>query len=452
MAIPKVAIVGRPNVGKSSIFNWLVGRRVAIVDPTAGVTRDRVTHVLEENGRYFELTDTGGMGIEDSDGLTKDVERQIQHALDEACLILFVVDAKDGLVALDHLVIDRLRGTGKPIVMVANKSDNARLRSLAESEFHRFGLPLIFTSATVGLSKSELLDAIVSHLPPSDDEPPPDAALKLAIVGKTNVGKSTFINVLANSDRVITSETPGTTRDSIDVHFERNGKRFIAVDTAGVRRTRGGTDNIAFYSQVRAEQAIHRADVILLFLDAPTSIGAIEKHLARHVVERYKPCIFVINKWDLMRPRPTGDFNEYLTRSLPDLAYAPRAFVTAKTGRNALKLIDLAQHLYKQALTRVSTASLNKVVQLAVSRSNPPSRQNRVPKIFFASQVAVAPPTIVLSCNHPSLFTRTYQRYLLNFFRERLPFDEVPIKLIFKRRDSQGPEEEGKEEKEKARG
>lgn len=437
MGVPKVAIVGRPNVGKSSLFNWLVGKRVAIVDPTAGVTRDRVDRLIEEAGRFFELIDTGGMGIDDADGLTGQVEAQIDRAIREADLLLFVLDARDPLTALDRLVAERIRQSNKPVLAVANKCDNPTLEALAAGEHHALGFDLVFTSVTAHRGKDDLLESIVARLPESIGEPQRDAELKLAVVGKTNVGKSTFINCLARDERMIVSEVPGTTRDSVDVRFEHHGKAFVAIDTAGVRRKAHHQDDIAFYSHVRAKETIRRADVVLLFLDPTTPIGRIDKHLAREIVEQHKPCVFVVNKWDLMRPRPTGEFDEYLVRSLPDLSFAPRAYITAKTGRNAQKLIDLAQHLWKQANQRASTAEINRILGEAVAKQPPPLRKNRRAKIYYGSQVAVAPPTIVFFCNDPDLLSASYKRYLLNFFREALPYDEVPIRVHYRRRGAE---------------
>lgn len=437
MAIPNVAIVGRPNVGKSSLFNWLTGRRVAIVDPTAGVTRDRVSQLIEEQDRYFELTDTGGMGITDSDGLTEDVERQIRHAVAEAELILFVVDAHDGVAPLDELVLERLRAEGKQILLVANKCDNPRWQTQATGEFARFGLPPILVSVSAGMGKDELLGAVVAALPPCEERVA-EPTMKLAIVGKTNVGKSTFINFLADEERMIVSEVPGTTRDSVDVRFEHQGRSFVAIDTAGVRKNAQWKDNVAYYSHLRAKETIRRADVVLLFFDAGTEIGRIEKQLSRAIVENFKPCVLVVNKWDLMREKKvtTGEFNEYLDSVFRDLTYAPRAFVTAKTGKNAWKLVELAESLFKQASERVPTARLNKVFQEAMAKAAPKAKKGRHGRIFYASQIEVRPPTLVAFCNDPDLFDTSYQRFLLNFCRERLPFGEVPIRLILRSRET----------------
>lgn len=437
MALPKVVIVGRPNVGKSSVFNWLVGRRVAIVDPTSGVTRDRLAFLMESRGRYFELVDTGGMGHKDVDGLTDDVERQIAVALDEASLILFTVDAHDGITAMDEVISKKLRYVNKPVICVANKCDTDKLTSQAASEFYRFGRKVVYVSAVNNRNREELLSELLERLPPDDEPFDPNVQMKLAVVGKRNAGKSTFINCLAKSERMIVSEIPGTTRDSVDVRFERNGKAFIAIDTAGVKRKSSLADSLEFYSYARAQRTIRRADIVLLFIDPTTRISKVDKQLSQYILEHHKPCILVVNKWDLAKSIPTAKFNYYLDESFPSFPFAPRAFITAKTGKNVQALIDLGQSLFKQANTRVTTSELNRVINAAVERNLPPIRQNRRPKIYYSAQVATAPPTIVVFCNSPKLFSAPYQRYLLGVCREELPFGEVPIKLYLRKSESQ---------------
>jgi GTPase len=437
MGLPQVAIVGRPNVGKSSLFNWLAGRRIAIVDPTPGVTRDRLCTPVQTADRYFELVDTGGMGIEDVDQLTKDVERQIAYAIDRASVILFVVDARAGLVPLDEMVAERLRGVGKPVLLVANKVDHAGLEQHA-ADFYRLGFDTIYpVSAAQFRGKPDLLAQIVAHLPPADvaEPPPAEDMLKIAIVGRRNTGKSTLINALAEEERTIVSEVEGTTRDSVDVIFERDGKRIIAIDTAGVRYRGNVKSDIDFYSLSRSERSIRRADVVLHFLDAMKKASMVDKQLAGYVVENYKPAVFVVNKWDLAKGQAfTGEYGDYLRRIFPNLDFVPIAFLTARDGRNVQKVINLAQSLYKQANVRVSTGDLNRVVQRALLDQSPPMRKNRVPKVYYATQVAVRPPTIVVFTNGPDLFDRTYRRYLLKTLRDHFGFRDVPIKLYLRRK------------------
>ncbi len=448
MPLPVVAIVGRPNVGKSSLFNWLVGKRISIVDPTAGVTRDRVSSIVEEDGRFFDLMDTGGIGIVDADELDADVERQIQLAIDQADLILFVTDARSGPVALDEVVADRLRPLGKPTICVVNKCDTDAL-ALQASDFHRLGYePVIAVSAEQDRGKAKLLAEIVEQLPPPSDETPPrEVALKLAIVGRRNAGKSTFINALAQADRVIVSEIPGTTRDSVDVRFERDGKTFVAIDTAGVRNRSSLASDIEFYGMARAERSIRRADVVLMFFDAQRSIGRIDKQLTEYILEHHRPAIFVFNKWDMLKEQvSTEEFADYVRKMFPMLDYVPMAFVTAKDGKNVFRVLNLAQQLSKQAKQRVPTGELNRVLRHALEMNPPDAKgQTAAESLSIASQVATEPPTIVIFTNGPDLFDDVYRRYLLKHFRDQLPFAEVPIKLEFRSRHGgkagDGPED-----------
>lgn len=436
MSFPVVAIVGRPNVGKSSLFNWLVGKRVSIVDPTAGVTRDRVTSIVQAGNRFFDLIDTGGIGIVDRDDLTEDVERQIQIAIDQADVVLFVVDARSGMVALDQTVAERLRVLQKPVILVANKCDDTNFE-LHASDFHRLGYqPLVPVSAEQRRGRTALFEQILARLPEKRDEAAPkEPALEIAIVGRRNVGKSTFINSLAQAERVIVSEVPGTTRDSIDVRFERDGKSFVAIDTAGVRHKSSIADDIEFYSMARAERSIRRAGAVLHFFDARLRISKVDKQLTDYILTHHKPAIFVMNKWDLVKAKiSTEVFGEYVRKVFPMLDFVPIVFITAKSGKNVYKLLNLAQALAKQANKRVGTGELNRILDLAIQKQPPPSRMNRHPKILYATQVGVSPPHIVLFTNGPELFDESYRRYLMKHFRDHLPYGEVPINLEFRDR------------------
>jgi GTP-binding protein len=445
VAVPQVAIVGRPNVGKSSLFNWLAGRRIAIVDPTAGVTRDRLSALIKADDRFFELTDTGGIGVQDVDNLTVQIERQIEAAMEQAQVILFVVDARAGLVPLDEEVARRLRYVSKPIICVANKCDSAELEPQA-AEFYKLGRgKLVCVSAQQHRGKKELKQLIAERLPPAEaPDPSIEVSMKLAIVGRRNTGKSTFINSLAQAERMIVSEVAGTTRDSVDVRFESDGQAFIAIDTAGVRRKGSISSDIEFYSMARAERSIRRADVVLLFIDPRVRLSKVDKQLADYILEQHKPAIFVVNKWDLMAPMPTGKFAPYIRATFPSLDYIPIAFITARSGQNVRAVLNLAQNLHKQACARASTGDLNRILRQALAQQAPPLRQNRRPKIFYGTQVATNPPTIVLFTNGPELFDNTYQRYLVKTFRDHLPFADVPIKMFLrhKRREDQPPVEE----------
>ncbi len=439
MALPVVAIVGRPNVGKSSLLNMLAGRRISIVDPTAGVTRDRISVLIEHKDRFFELVDTGGYGIVDRDDLDADVEQQIRFAVDQAAVILFVVDARDGLLPLDREVAGWLRSSGKPIVLLANKVDAADARTEL-GDFHGlgFGSPLA-VSAMHRRGEEELKDIIhraISELPAEDA--PSEPVMKLAIVGRRNVGKSTLINAMAGVPRVIVSEVAGTTRDSVDVRFERDGRTYVAIDTAGLRKKSKIADDIEFYSTHRTELSIRRADVVLLLVDSTAEVSVVDKKLGRYIADQFKPCVIVVNKWDLAKDQASTDqYGEYLSKTMVGLDYAPIAFITAKDGKNVQSMIDLATELFKQTRTRVSTGELNRVLSDAMNQNLPkPKHGTGRIKMLYATQVDVEPPTIVLFVNDPTRITTSLQRYLLNRMRETLPFAEVPIRLFVRGRGS----------------
>jgi GTP-binding protein len=439
MSVPQVVIVGRPNVGKSSVLNWLAGVRIAIVDDQPGVTRDRVTHLMCHNDRFFELVDTGGMGIADMDNLTRHIEEQIGLAIDSADVILFVVDTREGMLPLDQEVARRLRSVQVPVILIANKADEERFDSQAD-EFYRLGSGKPLRVSTLqNRNRAVLLNMIVQKLPPpledEAEEGVTEPEMKVAIVGRRNVGKSTFINTLVNAPRMIVSEVPGTTRDSVDVRFELDGKPFIAIDTPGIRKAKSRQTDIDFYGTHRAQRSIRRADVVFLFFDATQRISKVDKQLCDYIAQQYKPCVFVVNKWDqLVNSMPTGKWVRYLQDAFGTMRYAPIAFITGQTGKNVKALINHGQMLFKQSRARVSTGQLNRMLREAVRQNVPPSARNREPKIYYATQVGIQPPTIVLFVNDPVLISKPYQRYLLGKFRDELSFNEVPIKLYLRRR------------------
>lgn len=460
MPLPRVVIVGRPNVGKSSLLNWIAGRRIAIVDDVAGVTRDRVTTLAEipvgRHSRFVELIDTGGVGMVDRDDLSEHVERQIETALGEADVVVFVVDVRDGLMPLDEEVARRLRYVHAPIILALNKSDDPKFDDQGQ-DFYKLGrgtpVPI---STQQNRNKSDLLALIARHLPPEDDGSKVQTeAMKIAVVGRPNTGKSTFINTLAHAERMIVSEVPGTTRDSVDVRFELDGLPFIAIDTAGVRRKAKIRDDLDFYSIHRAERSVRRADVVFLFIDPTQGVTRLDKQLADYIAKQFKPCVIVINKWDLILTDlagpargETGRYATMVQHAFKGMAYAPIAFITAQTGKNVKALINLAQAMYKRSHRRIGTGVLNRILRDAVTAHAPPVRENRVPKIYFATQVGVAPPTIVLFVNRPGIFDPTYQRYLLNVFREQLPFGDVPIKLYLRARTQSDPSKSRRDDEE----
>src|SRR5271166_6367751 len=398
MALPKVVIVGRPNVGKSSLLNWLAGRRIAIVDDLPGVTRDRVGALVQlgddENPRFFELIDTGGIGMVDRDDLSEDVDRQIDKALNEASLILFVVDIREELMPLDEEVAQRLRYLKTPVILVMNKADYPEIDQRG-GEFYKLGRGKpIPVSSQQNRNRKALLKMIEEMLPSGKDAKPAEAVMKIAVVGRPNPGKSTFINTLAHAERMI-----------------------------------------------------GRADVVLMLIDPTQGITRLDKQLADYIAKEYKPCIFTINKWDLMltdRNDPSqgnmARFANVVQHAFRNMSYMPLAFITAQTGKNVKALLNLGQSLYKQANRRVGTGALNRVLREAIEAHPPAMSENRTPRVYYATQVGTNPPTIVLFVNSTRLFDPTYQRYLLNVFREQLPFHDIPIKLYLRARKQTEPD------------
>ncbi|MFO0827586.1 MAG: ribosome biogenesis GTPase Der [Phycisphaerales bacterium] len=455
--LPRIAIIGRPNVGKSSLFNRLAGRRISIVDPTPGVTRDRVSYTIEipppeelvsAEPRYAELIDTGGYGVytaegkrfddvgEDLSRLTGAIEAQIRAAADEATLILFVLDAQTGVAPLDHTIATMLRRSGHAtkVLVVANKVDDEGWEADAQDIASLgFGAPLM-VSATSGYRRRQFFETVWQRVPP-ETGPAPSAEMKLAIIGRRNAGKSSLINALAGQPRVIVSEIAGTTRDAIDVRFEIDGRAMVAIDTAGVRKRKSWADEIESFAHQRMLQAITRADVCVLMLDAREKASQIEKRLGQELVEQNKPTVIVINKWDLVEKElKPADYLEYLEQEFPGLAFAPIVFISAKTGSGVDDLVRMAFNLHRQANHREGTGRLNAVVKDILSERGPTSKLGTRAKVFYVSQIDVRPPTIVMVVNKPQLFKGQYERYLLNRMREHLPYSEVPIRLLFSER------------------
>ncbi len=435
MAVPIVAIVGRPNVGKSSLFNRLAHRRISIVQETPGVTRDRVSTIIRQEKRSWEMVDTGGYGIEDIADLTDSVAEQIRFAMDEAAVIVFVVDVQSGLASLDEEVTRLLRGCGRPIILAANKADSSKFDSQV-GQFYKlgFGEPMS-VSAMHGRGCRQLIQKIVEELDEAGKEDVAEPVMKLTVVGKRNVGKSTFTNCLAQEQRMIVSEVPGTTRDSVDVRFEKDEQDFVIIDTAGLRKKSKLSGDIEFYSYSRATRSIRRADVVLFMIDATESISSVDKKLARYIIDNLKPCVILINKWDLAKGKMSmDDYHEYLEKVLPAMPVAPLCFLTALQGRNVHSAVDLAIELFKQASTRVSTAQMNKALQEVLAQRGPGGgkRGGKLPRIYYATQAGTNPPQIVLFVNDPKLIGSTYHRYLLNHLGRALPFSEVPFELIMR--------------------
>lgn len=491
MPIPRVAIVGRPNVGKSSLLNMIARDKVSIVDPTAGTTRDRVSiiadlappdHTMDSPDRItVEVTDTGGFGVYVEDGrrfddvgkdltsLTDDIEFQISQAVAGADLVLFVIDAQDGITSADQRVAKLLRervlghrGTGKDahaqraskvhIRIVANKCDGPRWEAHAyEAAALGFGEPLP-VSAKNNYFRRDFLDELYRELASipgvhigSLPDPP---GLKIAIIGKRNAGKSTLVNQIAGEQRVIVSEIAGTTRDAVDVHVKLDGREFTVIDTAGLRKKKSFADRIEWWAYDRAQRSVERADIVWLLVDSTEPLSQVDHQLMKLVQNSFKPCVIVVNKWDMAEGRPAAGskhwrkgqgvtaemYQDYLREETKGLDYAPLAFMSAKSGRGVRDCVDLAFELFDQSSRRAPTGRLNRLLKHILSTRGPSSKLGTFAKTYFISQVAVNPPTIVLVVNKPQLFTVNYQKFLLNRLREALEFPEVPIKLIIKER------------------
>jgi GTP-binding protein len=434
--LPIVAIVGRPNVGKSSLMNRIAGRRIAIVDPMSGVTRDCVSNPMEYRGVSFDLWDTGGIGQLEGQALAEEIQHQIDIAIRRAAVVVFLVDARDGMTPLDVQIARDLRKLEKPVILAANKVEGHR-QEMDLGDWYKLGLgQALPVSAKEGFGTHDVLDAVLDAL--GEDAPTgevEEAALKIAIVGRRNAGKSTLLNAIAEEERVIVSELPGTTRDAVDVRFEKDGKVLIAIDTAGVMRRPKAAESVDFYSHVRTEAAIRRADVVLLVLDVTVDVGRIERRLADQIVRHFKPCVIVANKWDLARERiSTGDFTAYLEETMRGMLFAPIAYTTARDARNVQSVLDTAQSLFKQSTVRVGTSELNKTLEEALALRSPPPKKGKIGRILYATQARVRPPTMVLFVNDRKLFPSSYLRYLENRLRERLPFPEVPVRIVLRGR------------------
>lgn len=436
--LPRVAIVGRPNVGKSQLFNRLVGRRTALVEDLPGTTRDRIYGVSEWRGRRFEVIDTGGPGTNAAGPFAPQVRKQVEQALCEADVILFVVDVREGITAADEEIADLVRAVERPVVVLANKADNQKLAQDAV-QFYQLGLgePLP-VSAYHGTGIAELLDMLVELLPPLPQAEIPADRLAIAIVGRPNVGKSALLNAILGEERVIVSEIPGTTRDTIDTLFSFNGHELLLVDTAGIRRRGRIEPGIERHSVLRAERAIERCAVALVIMDATEPATAQDLHIAGTVVEAYKGMVLVLNKMDLLKGiGPTEEELRRVIRTRLRFApWAPIVFVSAKEGSGIEQLLRTAVRVGEVRSRRVPTAELNRVVHAAVARHAPPAVHGHKLKIFYVAQPEVNPPTFVFFVNDPALLHFSYERYLENALRRAFGFEGTAIRLIFRGRES----------------
>ena len=436
MSKPLVAIVGRPNVGKSTLFNKLIGRRLSIVEDTPGVTRDRIYADAEWLTHSFTLIDTGGIEPESEDIIAVQMRRQAELAIETADVIVFLVDGREGMTAADEEVAAMLRKSNKPVVLAVNKLDAPKFND-AIYEFYSLGLgdPIII-SAGQGLGLGDMLDEVCAHFPEEVEEEG-EHPLNIAVVGKPNVGKSSLVNAILGEERCIVSNIPGTTRDAVDTAFTLDGEPYVLVDTAGIRRKRAVEDEtIERYSVIRSLAAVRRADVVLIVVDAEQGLSEQDVKIAGYVHEEGKPSVLVVNKWDLIE-KDTNTMNQFKKDMQVDLAfmdYVPFLFISAKTGQRVNKLLAAAKESYAQSVRRIKTGLLNDVVNEAISMTEPPAMSGRRLKIYYATEVSVQPPTFVFFVNDEALVHFSYRRYMENYFRKTFGFAGTPIKIIFRTR------------------
>ncbi len=425
---PVIAIVGRPNVGKSTFFNKVAGRKIAITENRPGVTRDRITASCEWRGRPFTLIDTGGIELKSEDLMWKQIALQAQAAVETADVILFFTDAREGLNPSDEDVADYLRKSKKPVILVVNKVDDYSPEKLFE--FYALGLGEPFgVSSEHSRGIGDVLDRAVEFFPKGELKE--DGSLKIAVVGKPNAGKSSLVNRLLGEERSIVTDIAGTTRDAIDTRFVRNGREYTIIDTAGIRRKRSVEDDVEYYSVLRAFDAIKRADVALLVVDAAEGITEQDVKIIGMVHDEGKSSVIVMNKWDLIEKdtHTMEKFEEKLRQELKFMDYFKSVYISAKTGQRAEKVLSVAEEVYAHACFRVPTGPLNDLLLDAVRVSEPPSYQGKRMKLFYASQVAVCPPLFVLQVNDDTLMHFSYERYLENVIRSAYDFSGTPIRI-----------------------
>ncbi len=433
MTKPVVAIIGRQNVGKSTLLNRVTGDRIAIVEDLPGTTRDRVMADVSWQGRQFILADTGGLEIEPGSTIGQGVKQQAQTAMDEADVIIFLADVRDGVTPSDLEITDLLRPVDKPVVLAVNKADNDGMEAGA-AEFYGLGLgeprPI---SAYHGRGIARLLDEVVGHLPPAPAEAEPDAEMmKVAIVGRPNVGKSTLLNALLGEERVIVDDTPGTTRDAIDSLVDFDGESVLLIDTSGIKRRGRLGAGVGRYSAIRALRAIDRADVALVVLDASELATAQDMHIAGYVQQAAKGIVLVVNKWDLPEDKNTAECDRYIRGQFRFVSYAPVLYISAKSGQGVDKIMPQVRQIYEERRKRLPTAAVNSIIQQAVAAHGVPRKGSKLLKIRYATQAEASPPTFVLFVNDPRLVHFSYRRYLENKLRQVFGFAGTPIRFVFK--------------------
>ncbi|MCL2604188.1 MAG: ribosome biogenesis GTPase Der [Defluviitaleaceae bacterium] len=437
MPKPIVAVVGRPNVGKSTLFNRITGTKTAIVDDMPGITRDRLYADTEWLNRPFTLIDTGGLDPEAEDPLTRHVYRQAEAAIESADVILFLCDIKSGVTDADRQVADVLRRSKKPVVLAVNKVDVPSKENNELFEFYELGIgEPIPISAGQALNLGDMLDEIAAYFPSGSVDDEDDTRVKVAIVGKPNVGKSSLINKILGEERVIVSDIPGTTRDAVDTFAERDGHEYLFIDTAGLRKKSRIKENIERYSIVRAIAAIERCDVCVLLIDAEEGVSEQDTKIAGIAHERGKAAIIAVNKWDKVEKdgKTMKEFTEKLSRELAYMPYAPKLFISALTGQRVNKLFELIFAAYQNHAMRIATGTLNEVIIEATAIHAPPADKGRALRIYYATQVTVKPPTFVLFVNDKRLMHFSYIRFLENKLREAFGFDGTPLHFIVRNR------------------
>ena len=436
MAKPVIAIVGRPNVGKSTLFNKLIGERRSIVEDTPGVTRDRIYGETEWRAKKLIVIDTGGIEPKTDDIILKQMRFQAEVAIESADVIVFMCDVRTGLTADDRDIAVMLQKSGKPIIPCINKCDSVGALPFEFYEFYELGFEVepIAVSSVHGSGTGDLLDAVMDKLPDDFGDDEEDDSIKVAVIGKPNAGKSSIINKIVGQERLIVSNIAGTTRDAVDTHVEVDGQRFTFIDTAGIRRASKINDKIEKYSVLRAHMAVERADVCLIMIDAGTGITEQDEKIAGIAHEAGKACIIVVNKWDSIEKdnSTTNRFNERIRTALAYMPYAPIVYVSAMTGQRVNTLFDHIKYVYNQSTTRISTGMLNDVLAEATMKAQPPSDKGKRLKIYYMTQVSVAPPTFVIFCNDAELFHFSYQRYIENCLRQTFGFNGTPIKLVIR--------------------
>jgi GTPase len=431
----KVAIVGRPNVGKSALFNRIVGKRIAIVDKQAGITRDRLGADTEWNGVAFRLIDTGGIVIASSEPIIKQVRFQAEVAMAEAAVILLVLDVNDGVTRFDSEVADIIRKAGKPVIIVANKCDRG-IEETRIGDLYAFGFSNIFpVSAIHGIGIGDLLDDIVRRLPEGATGDAGESGIKIAVVGKPNVGKSTFINCLLKENRLVVDDAPGTTRDAVDVEYvDETGRHLILVDTAGIKRSRKLQEAVDMYSYLRSQAAIERCDVAILMMDASEGVTTGDLKIAHMINEAGKGCVIAVNKWDTSTEYRKKDFLSYLYEQMPLLSHCPMEFTVASEGINVYETLKTSVKVFEDGLYQLPTSRLNKIIENALDRNQPPLVNRRRLKVYYATQVGTNPPNVLLFVNDRSLMKNPYLNYLINSIRKEHPFSGSPIRIALKNR------------------